>query len=114
MLLLAAGNPVVRYLLKRLDPPKPSTGPALLEIAEKLPGGRWIGFLERLATYCCIVTGFSAGIGLILAVKGLGRYPELRTGENPRLGELFIIGTFSSILWAAGVAGLALLADRLV
>lgn len=104
------GNGPIRALLRRIDPPTPGgpAQPSLLGVAKELPGGRWIGILERLATYICLVTGFPAGIAMILAVKGLGRYPELRTGENPRVGELFIIGTFASLLWAVAWAGLAL------
>lgn len=101
------GNGPVRALLRRVDPPRPRPDPQLLDAQERLPGGRWIGVLERAGTYACIVAGFPGGLALILAVKGLGRYPELRAGDNPRLGELFIIGTFASMLWAAAFAGLA-------
>ena len=41
-------------------------------------------------------------IAIVLAVKGLGRYPELR---EPGAAEQFIIGTLASVLWAAAVAG---------
>jgi hypothetical protein len=37
----------------------------------------------------------------VLAVKGLGRYPELRAAHRPGLAERFIIGTLVSVLWAA-------------
>ncbi|NLE98798.1 MAG: hypothetical protein GX596_12560 [Propionibacterium sp.] len=106
-LLALLGNPPVRALLRRIDPPQPKREPQLLDVEERLPGGRWIGILERIATYACIVAGFPAGLAFILAVKGLGRYPELRAGNDPRLGELFIIGTFASMLWAAAFAGIA-------
>ena len=82
-----------------------------LEAAQKdLPGGRWIGILERVAVYACIVTGFPAGIAMVLAVKGLGRYADLATASESgtsRKGELFIIGTFVSMLWACAWAGAA-------
>lgn len=48
------------------------------------------------------------GIAMVLAVKGLGRYPELKNENNARVGELFIIGTFMSMLWALMWAGLAM------
>ncbi|WP_197552094.1 hypothetical protein [Trueperella pecoris] len=102
-------------MLKRIDstaPPK--SRPTLLTAQKALPGGRWIGVLERLATYVCLVAGFPGGIAMVLAVKGLGRYPELRNGESARVGELFIIGTFISILWAAAWAGIAVSANALL
>ncbi|QOR47003.1 hypothetical protein INS90_06885 [Trueperella pecoris] len=109
------GNALIRYMLKRIDstaPPK--SRPTLLTAQKALPGGRWIGVLERLATYVCLVAGFPGGIAMVLAVKGLGRYPELRNGESARVGELFIIGTFISILWAAAWAGIAVSANALL
>ncbi len=105
----ASGNAVVRALLAHIDPGgKRPSQPALLAAEKELPGGRWIGILERLGVFACIIAGFGNGIAMILAVKGLGRYPELRAGENSKVGELFIIGTFASMLWAAAWAGVAL------
>ncbi len=101
------GNPIVRRLLSRIDTRPTPTGP-LLMVEKELPGGRWIGALERIGIYASIVAGFPAGIGLVLAVKGLGRYPELRNRDNPRIGELFIIGTLASSLVAAACAGLGI------
>lgn len=74
-----------------------------------LRGGTWIGILERVAVTGCLLAGESSGIAIVVAVKGLGRYPELR--ENPGASERFVIGTLTSIIWAAlvGLAGRALL-----
>lgn len=80
--------------------------PGLAAAGKELPGGYWIGLLERAALYACVLSGFPAGIAVVLGVKGLGRYPELRTPTGSK-GELFIIGTFASMLWAAMFAGLA-------
>lgn len=102
------GNRPIRALLRHIDPGTSPAQRTLLAAEKELPGGRWIGILERLGTYACILAGFPMGIAMILAVKGLGRYPELRAGESPRVGELFIIGTFASFLWAAAWAGIAL------
>lgn len=77
---------------------------------EILRGGAWIGALERLGVYVALVAGWAPGLALVLAVKGLGRYPELRNQEDTGAAERFIIGTFTSVLWAAGCAGLAILA----
>lgn len=114
------GNPVIRAVLRRIDPAQPDGDADVRRAREnlgllqqELPGGRWVGVLERLATYVCIVTGFPAGIAVVLGVKGLGRYAELASPTS-RKGELFIIGTFASMMWAAAFAGLALLGWRLV
>ncbi|MFT3887813.1 MAG: hypothetical protein QM713_06585 [Arachnia sp.] len=121
-----AGNPVVRVLLRRIDAASAAPGDdedvrrarenlGLMQAQHQMPGGRWIGVLERLATFVCIVSGFAGGIAVVLGVKGLGRYAELATaGPSSRKGELFIIGTFASLLWAAAFAGLALLGWRLL
>ncbi|MDC4233219.1 hypothetical protein M3T53_05780 [Actinomyces sp. B33] len=67
-----------------------------------LRGGTWIGILERLAVYTAILSGQPMLISAVIAVKGLGRYPELR--ENPAAAERFLIGTGASILTAVLVA----------
>ncbi|RRD46428.1 hypothetical protein [Tessaracoccus sp. OH4464_COT-324] len=112
-LVAVSGNGVVRAVLRRADPPRPKADPTLIQVQDKLPGGRWIGVLERLAVYASLMTGFPGGIAVVLGLKGLGRYPELRSGNDPRLGELFIIGTFVSFLWAAACAGAAHGVNRL-
>jgi hypothetical protein len=75
-----------------------------------LRGGAWIGALERLGVYVALVAGWAPGLAIVLAVKGLGRYPELRNGEDSGVAERFIIGTFTSVLWAVACAGVAVLA----
>ena len=109
-----AGNGVIRALLRRIDDGGARVAAAqgtLMGAQKELPGGRWIGILERIAVYVSIVAGFPPGIAVALAVKGLGRYQELRAEkegrEAARVGELFIIGTFASVLWAAAWAGIA-------
>ncbi|WP_234346701.1 hypothetical protein [Cellulomonas timonensis] len=74
-----------------------------------LRGGTWIGLLERVAVTGCLLAGETSGIAIVVAVKGLGRYPELR--ENPGASERFVIGTLTSMIWAAlvGLAGRAIL-----
>jgi hypothetical protein len=72
-----------------------------------LRGGMWIGVLERLAITGGILAGHPEAAAIVIAVKGLGRYPELRGGKD---AEKFIVGTLASYLWAAviGVVGLAI------
>ena len=67
-----------------------------------LRGGRVIGYLERIAVVAALGLRWPEAIAIVLAVKGLGRYPELR---EPGAAEQFIIGTLASVLWAAAVAG---------
>jgi hypothetical protein len=93
-------------------PPRrpPSEEPLELEApGSVLRGGAWIGYLERAAVASCLLAGFPEGLALVLAVKGVGRYPELRDsgreGRSPDAPEEFIIGTLASLLWAAAAAG---------
>ncbi|WP_217701570.1 hypothetical protein [Schaalia sp. Marseille-Q2122] len=69
-----------------------------------LRGGLWIGILERIAVAACMMGGQPALISLILGVKGLGRYPELK--DNPEASERFLIGTGASILSAIAIGAL--------
>ena len=61
--------------------------------------------LERLAVCLAILVGEPVAIAYVVAIKGLGRFAELK--ETPVAAERFIIGTLTSLLWAAGVAALA-------
>ncbi|QOR72493.1 hypothetical protein IM660_09865 [Ruania alkalisoli] len=76
--------------------------------AEVLRGGLWIGILERFAITGCILVGYPAGIAVIVAIKGLGRFRSLDGHAN--VAERFLVGTLASYLWAAliGLGGLAL------
>ncbi len=87
--------------------PAGDTG-AIQAAASQLRGGFWIGLLERLAIYATIMAGFGGGLVVILGVKSLARYPELRAEDRRGAAERFIIGTFASSLVAAAGAGLAL------
>jgi hypothetical protein len=69
-----------------------------------LRGGAWIGYLERAAVAATLLAGWPEGVALVLAVKGVGRYSELRETNAP---EAFIIGTLASLLWASSAAGAA-------
>ncbi|WP_460801689.1 hypothetical protein [Microbacterium sp. GXF6406] len=70
-------------------------------------GGTVIGFLERVAAAVAITVGFPEAVAAVIAVKGIGRFPEL--GE-PEARERFIIGTVASLLWAGAVGAIARLA----
>ena len=90
-----------------VDGEAPDSAPGSIEAAARqLRGGAWIGVLERLAVYATLLAGYPEGIAVALAVKGLARYPELKS-TSTGTAERFIIGTFTSVLLAAGAAGLA-------
>lgn len=77
-----------------------------------LRGGTWIGVLERLAITGATIAGYPEAIAVVLAVKGLGRYPELRAAQAEQRAtatERFIIGTLVSYLWTGLVGVLAAL-----
>ncbi|MGN7198954.1 hypothetical protein [Arthrobacter sp. SAFR-044] len=78
-----------------------AAGPALPS-QRILRGGAIIGVLERLGVCLAILTGQPVAIAYIVAIKGLGRFAELK--ETPVAAERFIIGTLTSMLWAAGTA----------
>ena len=78
-----------------------SDGPDGARAQAVLRGGTWVGLLERLATTSALLVGEPTAVAVVVAVKGLGRYPELR--ENPGASERFVIGTFASLLWSATV-----------
>jgi hypothetical protein len=100
---VVAGGPVTTSLLRLADPGRPAgvPGPADPRV---LRGGAWIGALERLAVTGAVLGGWPEAIALVLVLKGLGRYPELRA---PAAAERFILGTLASVLWAVGTAGAA-------
>lgn len=121
---IAGGGPItvlVFDVVDRRDSPGPSDSPSpsedpaqsgeLAQAGAVLRGGAWIGALERAAIYATLLAGWPEGLAVVLAVKGLGRYPELRAAEDGvRTGaaERFIIGTLASVLWACACAGLVL------
>ena len=66
-----------------------------------LRGGLVIGLLERAAVSLAILAGHPDVLAVVVAVKGLGRFAELR--ERPAAAERFVIGSLASLLWAAVV-----------
>ena len=86
--------------------PAPAAEPAAEPAASGvLRGGLLIGVLERAAVVLAILAGQPVAIAYVVAIKGLGRYPELK--GTPGASERFIIGTLASLLWASAVATLA-------
>lgn len=116
LLAVAGGGPLTTRAFRHIDARlQHGAGrqPSILAAAVLLRGGAWIGVLERLAAFATVTAGWPEGLAVVLAVKGLARYPELRATSSA-VAERFIIGTFISVLWACGCAGLAVLVLRLL
>lgn len=122
----ALGSPIASLVLRSARVPEPPTveisgdrrSPTLQrrddpdpQVREVLRGGMWIGILERVGLTAAILAGRFELAAVVVAIKALGRYPEIR--ENPAVSERFIIGTLTSLLVAAacGAAGLAALSS---
>lgn len=106
VLAVAGGGPVAARVFTIVD--REDTGASLRSAGAVLRGGAWIGALERAAVYATLVAGWPEGLAVVLALKGLGRYSELKT-EGEGTAERFIIGTFASVLWAAACAAVVVL-----
>lgn len=115
------GSPLASLVLRSAHVPEPPTvevsgdsrSPVVQrrehtepQVREVLRGGMWIGILERVGLTAAILAGRFELAAVVVAIKALGRYPEIR--ENPAVSERFIIGTLTSLLVAAacGAAGL--------
>lgn len=77
---------------------------AAAETRTLMRGGTVIGYLERFAATLSILVGYPAAIAAIVAVKGVGRFPELAESEAR---ERFIIGTLASLLWSGAIGAIA-------
>ena len=110
-LAVTGGGPLTTSVMALADR-RSTRAQSTQKAGEVLRGGALIGALERMAIYASLVAGWPEGIAVVLAIKGLARYPELRSPDQPAsvtpqaVAERFIIGTFSSVLWAVACAGL--------
>ncbi|MGF1661585.1 MAG: hypothetical protein ACFCVG_03800 [Kineosporiaceae bacterium] len=93
------GGPVATSALRLTDPrveidDSVTPGPATPDL---LRGGAVVGLLERVAVVTLLLIEYPEGIAVLLAIKGLGRFGELKIPAAP---ERFIVGTLASLLWA--------------
>lgn len=96
-------------ILVGAETPGPAaTGTPTAAVHEVLRGGLTIGVLERLAVAGAILAGFPEALAVVVAIKGVGRFTELASGEAR---ERFIIGTLASLIWACACAILVSLAQ---
>lgn len=87
----------------------PLLAPRSAEPRPLLRGGLWVGILERIAITGAIMARHPELIAIVVAIKGLGRYPELQQAGGA--SERFIVGTLASfgVAVAVGLGALALL-----
>lgn len=107
LIAVVGGGPVTSAVFRIVDGPGTPGPGSVRRAGDVLRGGAWIGALERLAVCVALIIGWPEGLALALALKGLGRYPELRHEDRPGIAERFLIGTFVSVLWACACAGTA-------
>jgi hypothetical protein len=105
---LATANVLVRLLLDAVGVPATTN-------EKKLKGGRLLGPMERLFILGLGLAGQLTAASVVVAAKGLLRFPELQRASAGEPGpdgpsdvtEYFLIGTFAS--WLLALGGLALL-----
>lgn len=113
---LSTGNLIVRLVLISTGAMSPT--PLVDQPSEKLKGGRLLGPLERLFILGLGLAGQVTAAGIVIAAKGLIRWPELRSHSRPTssggrhsdidtVTEYFLVGSFVSWLVALGALALA-------
>jgi hypothetical protein len=102
LFLLSSSNRIVRLVLEAAGTPATTS-------ETTLRGGRLLGPMERLIVAAMVLSGDPAGAAFVIAAKGLLRLPEIRSsadqgkGKGDQVTEYFLVGTFSSLLLAAGM-----------
>ncbi|WP_341231611.1 hypothetical protein [Nocardioides salarius] len=107
---LASANVAVRLVLDAVGVPATSN-------EKQLKGGRVLGPMERLFIVGLGAVGELTAAAVVIAAKGLLRFPELQRAQQQRppagpsdVTEYFLVGSFASWLVALGGAALIHLA----
>ncbi len=103
---LATANVAVRLVLDAVGVPASTN-------EKQLKGGRLLGPMERLFIVGLGLAGQLTAAAVVVAAKGLLRFPELQRGTKTGpsdLTEYFLIGSFASWLVALGSLSLTALA----
>lgn len=117
---LATANVVVRLVLLAVGAMRPAhpleAGDAGPQPSDQLRGGRLLGPMERVLIIGLGLAGQLTAAGLVIAAKGLIRFPELQAKRDDRssidgvgidaVTEYFLVGSFVS--WLVALASLAL------
>jgi hypothetical protein len=113
---LSTGNALVRLVLASIGAIRPQ---GLPQPSDRLRGGRLLGPLERVFILGLGLAGQVTAAGIVIAAKGLIRWPELRItardlGDEHEdhvsidaVTEYFLVGSFVSWLLAMGALWLA-------
>ncbi|TWP37621.1 hypothetical protein [Leekyejoonella antrihumi] len=114
---LGTGNELVRLVLAVVGAIKPAGQP---QPSDRLRGGRLLGPMERVFILGLGLTGAITAAALVIAAKGLIRFPELSARRSAtqqvsgvgidEVTEYFLVGSFVSWLVALSALGLAYLA----
>ena len=100
---LSTANVLVRLVLDAVGVPASDN-------EKSLKGGRLLGPMERLLIVGLGMAGQLTAAGLVVAAKGLLRFPELQRGARSGasdITEYFLIGSFAS--WLLALGGVALM-----
>jgi hypothetical protein len=119
---IATGNVIVRLVLLAIGALRPdqllgaATQPA--QPSDRLKGGRLLGPMERLVILGLGLAGELGAAGIVIAAKGLLRFPEIQAAGRQTsmtgtgiddVTEYFLVGSFVSWLVALVSLGVAVL-----
>ena len=112
---LSTGNVIVRLVLAATGTINPARSHGRDSEEPPLTGGRLLGPMERVFIVGMALAGQLTAASIVVAAKGLLRYPELQAARDPAdrgpgihaLTEYFLLGTFLS--WMVALGSLVLL-----
>lgn len=108
---MSTGNVIVRLVLTATGTVNPAKVGSIDDPETQLKGGRLLGPMERLFILGLGMAGNLTAASIVIAAKGLLRFPELRSKPEQdrihRLTEYFLVGSFVS--WLVPLASLVLL-----
>jgi hypothetical protein len=107
---LSTGNVIVRLVLAATGTLDPARAHARESEEPPLKGGRLLGPMERVFIVGMALAGQVTAASIVVAAKGLLRYPELQAARDPEdrgpgihaMTEYFLLGTFLSWMVAFG------------
>ena len=112
---LSTGNVLVRLVLAATGTVNPARGSGREVPTYRLKGGRLLGPLERVFIVGLGLAGELTAAAVVVAAKGLLRWPELQAARDEQPGgpgihqvtEYFLVGSFVS--WTIALGSLVLL-----
>ena len=114
LLQMSTGNVIVRLVLRATGTVDPARG-IRHDATRTLKGGRLLGPMERLFIVGLGLAGHVTAASIVIAAKGLLRFPELQSKRDETVGpsidevtEYFLVGSFVS--WMVSLGALVLLA----